>query len=425
MFKEKTLRYILVFYTIVLFFIIGLIINKFTVRKPEIVTPVSFGFQVSEKVSAEKLVSQLYDWMEITSDRSQSIIAEGIPAMKKGDKAQSGLLGQLIQPKKWMQLVLNWVLGVDVKRPHTYLTSSIPHLENYEAQQALAPQDGNEIYANRESLAARQQKVIKSERGSIYLNIPKDELRTELPKPTNNQKPLPAIIPNQPEIEIAQRKPRIMVYHTHGSETFFDDTNPQDNRYHTLLPHMGKIVDVGKALAENLDRAGISVYHDTSSYDGKVFADSYNQARQALRQQLSRESFDILLDIHRDAYEKTDFSREDFIVEVNGKPAAKVMLVITQGYLNYSSTSWSVNKKLCIALAGKLQEKYPGLLRKILPVEGRRYNQDLHPQSLLIEVGYQYNTTEEAVYTGELLARALAELLEDQPVFLLDKRLVE
>ena len=124
-------------------------------------------------------------------------------------------------------------------------------------------------------------------------------------------------------------------------------------------------------------------------------------------------------------YEDTDFSREDFVVNINGRPAAKVMIVITQGYLNYCSTRWSVNKKLSIALAGKIQEMYPGLLRKILPVEGRRYNQDLHPQSLLIEVGYQKNTTAEAVYTGELLAYAIAELLREEPVFLLDKRQME
>lgn len=415
MFNDKVLRYILVLYTIILFFLIGLIINKFTARKPEVLTTVSFGFQVSENVSREKLVSQLYEWMEIDVDRSRSIFAEGMPGIKQGERTEPGLLGQIIQPKKWFNWALNWVLGIDVQEPDTYLSSSIPWLENYQAQQVMVQQA-----ENTERRSAKEQQVIKSERGSIYLNVPRDELIADThqsPNPAIQTRPLPAIPPKE---EIISRKPRIMVYHTHGSETFFDDTNPQDNRYHTLLPYMGKIVDVGAELAHHLQRAGISVYHDTSSYDGEVFADSYNRARKSLQQFLAEEPYDIVLDIHRDAYEDTDFSREDFIVDINGKPAAKVMLVITQGYLNYCSTRWSVNKKLCIALAGKIQEMYPGLLRKILPVEGRRYNQDLHSQSLLIEVGYQKNTTAEAVYTGELLAYAIAELLKEQPVFLLD-----
>ena len=47
-----------------------------------------------------------------------------------------------------------------------------------------------------------------------------------------------------------------------------------------------------------------------------------------------------------------------------------------------------------------------------LSTVGSRYNQHLSPGYLLVEVGSEGNTVDEAAYSGTLLGRTLAKLLK-------------
>ena len=53
---------------------------------------------------------------------------------------------------------------------------------------------------------------------------------------------------------------------------------------------------------------------------------------------------------------------------------------------------------------------FPGLTRPIM-FDYRKYNQNLTNGSLLIEVGSQGNTLEEARYAGELIGQSLSETI--------------
>ena len=70
------------------------------------------------------------------------------------------------------------------------------------------------------------------------------------------------------------------------------------------------------------------------------------------------------------------------------------------------------NLKFAAALADKLETLYPGLCRPVL-FDYRKYNMDLSPGLLLIEIGATGNTLEEAQYSAELLGNALVELLAE------------
>ena len=67
------------------------------------------------------------------------------------------------------------------------------------------------------------------------------------------------------------------------------------------------------------------------------------------------------------------------------------------------------NLRFAAALADKMQELYPGLCRPVL-FDYRKYNMDLSPGLLLIEIGATGNTLDEAKYSAELLANALVAL---------------
>jgi len=55
-----------------------------------------------------------------------------------------------------------------------------------------------------------------------------------------------------------------------------------------------------------------------------------------------------------------------------------------------------------------MEELHPGLLHRVTAVRDRRYNQDLHPHMVLLEVGNYLDREEHALAAAELLADAVA-----------------
>jgi stage II sporulation protein P len=58
-----------------------------------------------------------------------------------------------------------------------------------------------------------------------------------------------------------------------------------------------------------------------------------------------------------------------------------------------------------------MDEKYPGLFRMILTKPGR-YNQDLMPASVILEIGADGNRMDEALRAAELVADVVAEVIK-------------
>ena len=70
------------------------------------------------------------------------------------------------------------------------------------------------------------------------------------------------------------------------------------------------------------------------------------------------------------------------------------------------------NFHLACQLQQTAETLYPGFTRPIL-FDYRKYNQHLTTGSLLIEVGSQGNTMEEARYAGELFGKSLVETIRN------------
>lgn len=60
-----------------------------------------------------------------------------------------------------------------------------------------------------------------------------------------------------------------------------------------------------------------------------------------------------------------------------------------------------------------MEEVHPGLLNRVTAVHNRRYNQDLHPHMLLLEVGNYLDLEEHAIAAATLLADAVAIALDE------------
>ena len=85
------------------------------------------------------------------------------------------------------------------------------------------------------------------------------------------------------------------------------------------------------------------------------------------------------------------------------------MLVVGTNVSRQSHENWQRNLSLALKLHVVLERSYPGIMRP-LNLRTQRFNQDLSPGALLVEVGAAGNTHEEARRAAEQLAHAIVAL---------------
>jgi stage II sporulation protein P len=71
--------------------------------------------------------------------------------------------------------------------------------------------------------------------------------------------------------------------------------------------------------------------------------------------------------------------------------------------------NWEENLSLGVKLHAQLERQAPGIMRKLC-LRPQRFNQDLCPGALLVEVGAAGNTRAEALRAAYQLAQAVAAL---------------
>lgn len=218
-------------------------------------------------------------------------------------------------------------------------------------------------------------------------------------------------------IEKHTDEPQVLIYHTHATETYM----PYFAGYYnsgdiTRVPENPRNVRaVGDALAAELTAAGIAVLHDTTLHDSPQYRGAYDRSAQTVESILAEHpSIKVVLDIHRDGLMLNSTDKLKPTVTVDGKKAAQVMLVC--GVLSTDAlphTEWRQNLRFAAGLQQALETTWSGLARPLSLVSAR-YNQHLSVGSLLIEVGSEGNTLDEATYSARLLGQALAALLTDE-----------
>lgn len=185
--------------------------------------------------------------------------------------------------------------------------------------------------------------------------------------------------------------PQILIYHTHGSEGYADSVEGDPNT---------SVIAVGNRLTQILqDTYGYHVLHDTGIYDTDR-DHAYNVAAPAIQKILQdHPSIEVVIDLHRDGV--ADTTR--LATNINGVDMAQVMFfnglskTTATGDIDYLRNPY-IEDNLAMSLKMQLAatELYPGFTRKIY-LKSYRYNMHLCPKSLLIEVGAQTNTLQEAV----------------------------
>lgn len=209
--------------------------------------------------------------------------------------------------------------------------------------------------------------------------------------------------------------PVVLIFHTHTTEAYQTlDLGWYSNSVVTRSNDSAtNMVRVGDEIAEQLEEAGIGVIHDTTIHD-TTYSGAYARSEAQIEKYMEEyPSLQVLLDIHRDAIKNPDTGvMTKPTAEINGKKAAQIMIV--SGCEDGGVTGfpdWEYNLRFALNLQKECEDKYPGLVRPLFFCS-RQYNMHKSHCSLLIEMGSDANTLDEAAYSGRLLGDALASLLE-------------
>ena len=203
--------------------------------------------------------------------------------------------------------------------------------------------------------------------------------------------------------------PKILIIHSHACEAYTQSEGhaylPSEN-YRTLdLEH--NMIAVGDALAEELADLGVEVIHDRTLNDYPSYNRSYATAREKIAAYLEEyPSIVMVLDLHRDALDEP--VRET--VERDGQTLAPLMLVVGTDEGGLSHPHWDRNLSCGLKLQALGNRDAPSLF-KALSFRQSRFNGDMTPGSLIVEVGSTENTLEEATASMAYLAEYVSVLL--------------
>lgn len=202
--------------------------------------------------------------------------------------------------------------------------------------------------------------------------------------------------------------PQILIYHTHSQETYGGAPEGDDEN---------SVVAVGEYLTRLLtEQYGFSVLHHTGEYDVNDRDHAYSNAAPALKEILEENpTIEVVIDLHRDSVPE----KNHLVTQINGKDCAKIMFfnglcrTTARGDLTKMPNPY-LQDNLAFSLQMQLAaaNQYPDFTRRIY-LKGYRYNMHFCPKTLLVEVGAQNNSLEEAMNAMEPLASLLSKVLQN------------
>lgn len=205
--------------------------------------------------------------------------------------------------------------------------------------------------------------------------------------------------------DLTGEAPAVLILHTHTTESYTKNGEAyRESAAWRTLDENYNMLSIGKRVAQILEENGIGVVRDEELHDYPSYNGSYTDARKSIKALLeAHPTIQLVLDLHRDAA-GTGRQQLRTLATVGEQTAAQLMLVMGTNY-----DTWQDNLSLALKLNAQLEAQAPGITRPV-NIRASRFNQDLSPGALLVEVGAAGNTHAEALLAAEELAKAIVAL---------------
>lgn len=271
-------------------------------------------------------------------------------------------------------------LGLDKISPETILSAQLPGFSGFVSNNELVKNEGlvDSFEISEESIAKVDKKNVEPKADPSAVRNP------NIVKTLDNS------------------KPEVLLYNSHTTEAF---TGNDASRKSYSSDMESNIVGVTSLIEKELEEYyGISVIHDKTVYCSN-FDKSYDRSREGVQKYLDKYGdFKVIVDVHRDAGIPT---KDRTTANINGESVAKLLFPTGKNNKNYTETQALINR-----MNDDIKEFFPELHRGVLErnrATSNSYNQDLSKNAVLIEVGADKNTEEEAMNTAKYVARLIAE----------------
>lgn len=212
--------------------------------------------------------------------------------------------------------------------------------------------------------------------------------------------------------DLRGKEPTVLILHTHATESYTPEPGleyEQSADYHTLDERCN-MLRVGDVLAEVLEEGGLTVLHDRTIHDYPSYSGSYDSAEETVEAILAEyPTISLVLDIHRDAVETEDGQLGTTVTTESGEAAQIMMLMGCDEYNEFPF--WRDSLAIALKLCAQAQRIAPGICRSV-ELSAMRYNEQLCPGFLLVEIGAAGNTLSEALTSARILGNAILALSE-------------
>lgn len=211
-------------------------------------------------------------------------------------------------------------------------------------------------------------------------------------------------------VKITKEEPKIFIYHTHSSETYSD--SPKGNFHSDDIEN--SVMKVGKELTNELEKRDWGVLHTIKYHDAPDYNKSYVNSLKTIKDILNKnKSLEIAIDIHRDARvleTKSQIEEEQkrMVATINGEKVAKFFFVVGPDNKNVQEI-----RKIANDLTKLANQKYPGIALSVIEKEYGKFNQYLAKNHMLVEIGSNGTSTEEALKSTKYLAEVLDEYFKN------------
>lgn len=217
--------------------------------------------------------------------------------------------------------------------------------------------------------------------------------------------PLEIEIVRDPAPTAAAARAKILIYHTHTHEAYrqIDDDPYVAVEAWRTTDDTHSVVRVGAALTAALRELGYEVIHDETDHELDELSTAYERSLQTLESYDT--DFDLLIDLHRDAYVD---GLEPCCTAPDGTEYAQIMLLVGRGdnYLPENKPDYEENLRFAQRITRSANAILPGICRNVT-VKKSRYNQHLGKHAILVEVGHNQNTLQQALACVDCLAEAI------------------
>ncbi len=237
----------------------------------------------------------------------------------------------------------------------------------------------------------------------IYFDVLPEDIKMEILDFANDE---------PKNFSIGTNGPQILIYHTHTLEAYrqIEGKEYVEAGSWRTEDHDNSVVAVGEVLKAELESYGYAVLHDTTNHEPPSLKTAYTRSLETMEKYAKEyPTLQVFIDLHRDAYNDVEAGKKDFVT-VNGEECARMMFVVGTGEKYDVKPNYESNYKLALAVTNELEKICKGITRPIRVKTGR-YNQQVSDMCLLIEVGHNANSLEQAKNAAKYAALALSRVV--------------